>query len=78
MSLLYSGAIQCPVVIASTGDKLFSFDYTRRMYERIVAPRMEMFVFAPDRHLIFNECVDEVLPRLVDKLREYSGGRTRG
>ena len=79
MSLFRSGAIRCPVVvIASTGDKLFPFDYTRRVFETIVAPRKEMLVFELDRHLIFNERVDEVLPRLVEKLGEYSGGGTRG
>jgi pimeloyl-ACP methyl ester carboxylesterase len=40
MGFLTSGEVRCPViVIASTGDKLFRFDYTRKVYERIVAPR---------------------------------------
>jgi pimeloyl-ACP methyl ester carboxylesterase len=73
MSFLRSGAIRCPVVvIAAMGDALFPFGYTRRVYERIVAPHKEKLVFDLDRHLIFNECVDEVLPRLVEKLGEYS------
>jgi hypothetical protein len=58
-------------VIASTGDKLFPFDYTEQVYEGIVAPSKEMLVFELDRHLIFNECVEEVLPSLVAKLEEY-------
>ena len=73
MSFLTSGEIGCPVVIvASTGDKLFPFDYVRRIYERIVAPDKEMLVFELDRHLIFNECAEEVLPSVVAKLEEYS------
>jgi hypothetical protein len=31
-----------------------------------------MLMFELDRHLIFNECVKEILPPLVDKLKEYS------
>jgi alpha-beta hydrolase superfamily lysophospholipase len=73
MGFLTSGEISCPVVIvASTGDKLFPFDYVQRIYERIVAPDKEMLVFELDRHLIFNECVEEVLPTLCAKLGEYS------
>jgi alpha-beta hydrolase superfamily lysophospholipase len=73
MGFLTSGEVRCPViVIASTGDKLFRFDYTRKVYERIVAPRKEMLVFELDRHLIFNECVKEILPPLVGKFREYA------
>jgi alpha-beta hydrolase superfamily lysophospholipase len=71
-SFLTSGGIRCPVVVvASTGDRLFPFDYVRRVYERIVAPRKEMIAFELDRHLIFNECVEEVLPRMVAKLEEH-------
>jgi hypothetical protein len=66
------------VVIAATGDALFPFGYTRRVCEHIVALHKEMLVFDLDRHLIFNECVDEVLPRLVEKLGEYSPGSARG
>ena len=73
MSFLTSGEIGCPVVIvASTGDKLFPFDYVRTIYERIVAPEKEMLLFELDRHLIFNERVDEVLPSMIAKLGEYS------
>jgi alpha-beta hydrolase superfamily lysophospholipase len=74
-SFLSSGEIRCPVVvIASTGDKLFAFDYTERVYEGIVAPSKEMLVFELDHHLIFNECVEEVLPSLAAKLEEYAAG----
>jgi hypothetical protein len=34
-------------------------------------PRKEMLVYEVNRHLIFNECVDKVLPSLVTKLSEY-------
>ena len=73
MSFLDDGSIRCPaVVIASRGDKLFPLDYVRRIYGRIVAPHKEMLVFDLDRHLIFNECVEEVLPSVAAKLEEYA------
>jgi pimeloyl-ACP methyl ester carboxylesterase len=73
MRAVSSGQITCPVVvIASTGDPLFPFDYIQRVYERIQAPSKELLVFELNAHLIFNECLEEVLPRLVDKLKHYS------
>jgi alpha-beta hydrolase superfamily lysophospholipase len=73
MSFLTSGEINCPVVIvASTGDRLFPFDYVQRIYEHIVAPDKEMLILDLDRHLIFNERVEEVLPSMSAKLDEYS------
>ena len=64
------GSIRCPVlVIAATGDPLFSFAYTRRVFDRIVAPAKELLVFEVDRHLLFNECVQLVTDPLVDRIR---------
>jgi hypothetical protein len=37
------GSIRCPVLgIAGAGDPLFSFAYTRRVFDRIVAPSKEL------------------------------------
>jgi alpha-beta hydrolase superfamily lysophospholipase len=73
MRFLTTGEISCPVVIvASTGDELFPLDYVRTIYERIVAPEKEMLLFELDRHLIFNERVEGVLPSMIAKLGEYS------
>jgi pimeloyl-ACP methyl ester carboxylesterase len=73
MCAVSSEQITCPlVVIVSMGDPLFPFDYIQRVYERIQAPSKELLVFELNAHLIFNECLEEVLPRLVDKLKHYS------
>ena len=73
MRFLTTGEISCPVVIvASKGDELFPLDYVRTIYERIVAPEKEMLLFELDRHLIFNEQVEGVLPSMIAKLGEYS------
>ena len=57
------------LVIAATGDPLFSFGYTRRVFDQIVAPAKELLVFEVDRHLLFNECVQLVTDPLVDHIR---------
>ena len=70
LSGMRDGSIRCPVlVIAATGDPLFSFAYTRRVFDRIVAPSKELLVFEVDRHLLFNECVQLVTDPLVDRIR---------
>ena len=66
------GSIKCPVVvIASTGDTLFPYDYCLEVYEKIAAPHKEMLVFDQPYHLIFNECPDRVIGPVVQKLNEY-------
>ncbi len=66
------GSIKCPVVvIASTGDTLFPYDYCLEVYEKIAAPRKEMLVFHEPHHLIFNESLDRVIGPVVQKLKQY-------
>ena len=73
MSKVSDGSIKCPViVIASTGDPLFSFDYTRLVFNKIKAPVKEMLAFDLPCHLILNEYVNEVLDPIADKIREYA------
>ncbi len=73
MGFLRSGQIRCPVVvIAATGDPLFPFDVVQRLYQQIKAPSKELLVFDLNAHLLFNECLDAVLPRLVETLKRYA------
>jgi alpha-beta hydrolase superfamily lysophospholipase len=70
LSGMRDGSIRCPVlVLAATGDPLFSFGYTRRVFDQIVAPAKELLVFEVDRHLLFNECGQLVTDPLVDRIR---------
>ncbi len=63
------GSIQCPVVIfASKGDRLFSLDYTKKVFERIKAEPKELVVFDTDAHLIFNESLDTVFQPVVQRI----------
>jgi alpha-beta hydrolase superfamily lysophospholipase len=73
LSGMADGSIGCPVlVIAARGDPLFSLGYTRRVFDRIVAPTKELLVFNVDRHLLFNECVELVTDPLVDRIRRLA------
>jgi pimeloyl-ACP methyl ester carboxylesterase len=66
------GSIKCPVVvIASTGDTLFPYDYCLEVFEKIAAPHKEMLVFDEPYHLIFNECTGRIIGPVVQKLNEY-------
>lgn len=69
LSGLRDGSITCAVVvIAGSGDPLFPLAYTREVYDSIVAPTKELLVVESDKHLIFNEDIDAVLPPLLDRL----------
>jgi esterase/lipase len=66
------GSIKCPVVvIASTGDRLFSVDYIKQVYDMINAPEKDMMVFDENCHLILNECVDRVAGPISEKIKAY-------
>lgn len=73
LSRIGDGSIQCPVVvIAARGDRLFPYDYTRQVYERIAAPHKEMLLFDEPYHLIFQECIDRIIDPIVEKLKTYA------
>lgn len=63
------------VVVAGAGDPLFSLDYTRQVFDRIVAPRKELVVLDTDQHLVFNTSIDLVVGELLPRLRRYSRDR---
>jgi alpha-beta hydrolase superfamily lysophospholipase len=72
LSKVSDGSIKCPVVvIASTGDTLFPYDYCLEVFEKIAAPHKEMLVFDEPCHLIFNECPERIIGPVVQKLNEY-------
>lgn len=68
-----SGSARCPVVVlAGSGDPLFSLEYIRQVFDRIDAPAKELLVIDSDRHLLFNEALDQVLPILVPRLLAHA------
>ena len=72
MSKICDGSIKCPVVaIVSSGEPLFSFEYTKLVFDKIKAPVKEMLVFNLPCHLILNECVNEVLDPISNKINKY-------
>jgi pimeloyl-ACP methyl ester carboxylesterase len=75
LSSLGDGSVRCPVlVVAATGDPLFSFAYTRRVFDRIVAPSKQLLAFDVDRHLLRNECVELVSGPPVERIRRLVAG----
>jgi alpha-beta hydrolase superfamily lysophospholipase len=72
------GSIRCPVVvIAGRGDPLFSFDYSRAVFERIVAPSKQLRVVETDHHLLFNECIDQLLDPVAADIETLASGQVR-
>ena len=80
MKAMGDGTITCPiVVVAGRGDPLFSLDYTRKVFARIAAPAKELVVFDTDHHLLFNECLPLVLPRVAELITRLDAQQpTRG
>ena len=73
LSGVTDGSLHCPVVvIASTGDPLFPYDYCLEVYEQIVTTQKEMLVLNEPHHLIFNECIETVVDPIVNKLKSYT------
>jgi alpha-beta hydrolase superfamily lysophospholipase len=67
------GPARCPVVVlAGSGDPLFSLDYIRQVFDRIDAPAKELLVVDSDEHLLFNAALDQVLPILVPRLMSHA------
>jgi alpha-beta hydrolase superfamily lysophospholipase len=60
------------VLVSAAGDPLFPLEYERSVFDRITAPKKELLVFSLDHHLILNDCLPDVLPRLLETLRRYS------
>ena len=72
LTQITDGSIKCPVVvIASRQDNLFPYEYSCKVFDRIVAPEKDMITFERLPHLLFNECVDEVIDPIVNRLNVY-------
>ncbi|WP_010249447.1 alpha/beta hydrolase [Acetivibrio cellulolyticus] len=72
MTHITDGSIKCPVVVlVSKGDPLFVKEYSDLVYEKIKCKTKEKVEFDIDSHLIFNECLDSVIDRVVEKLDKY-------
>lgn len=71
LSKVTDGSIKCPVVIfASKGDRLFTFEYTQKVFELIKAESKEIVSFDLNTHLIFNESLDVVFEPVTQKIKE--------
>ena len=78
LSGLRDGSIRCPVlVVAGRGDPLFPLDYTRQVFDEIVAPAKELLVVDVDVHLLLVEALEQTLPPLVQRLRTLTSPVSR-
>ena len=67
------GSLACPVVvIAAKDDPLFTYEYMKKVFAKIAAPKKEMLLFDLPYHILFVEAVDEVAGPIVEKLNSYS------
>ena len=74
LSCLENGSIHCPVaLITAKGDPLFSFDYTKKVFDLIQAPQKELIVLNLYRHMIFNEDTANTIKELEPTLHKYLG-----
>lgn len=74
MSKICDGSIRCPVVaIVSSGEPLFSLEYTELVFEKIKAPVKDMLIFDLPCHLILNEFPNVVLDPVADRIKDYMG-----
>lgn len=72
MSGVTGGLIKCPViVIASTGDKLFSVEYMSGVYDQIKSSHKKLLILDEPCHLIFNERVDSIIKPVIKELSTY-------
>lgn len=72
MTHITDGSIKCPVVVfVSKGDPLFLKEYSDLVYEKIKCQDKEKVEFDINSHLIFNECVDSVIDKVVEMLNKY-------
>ena len=72
---LTDGSMTCPLyVIADSGDRLFTMEYTERVFERLKAPRKEMVLFHFNDHMMMVTHPDEVCDTLAAIMRKEAAG----
>jgi hypothetical protein len=66
------------VVIAATGDRLFSLAYTRQVFARIDAPSKSLVVVDSEHHLLFVDDLDVAVPEVLRLLGALAPDRDDG
>jgi alpha-beta hydrolase superfamily lysophospholipase len=68
---LTDGSARCPLyVVADSGDRLFTPEYTQKVFERLRAPHKELIVFDTGGHMLMVTHPREVYDILSAKMRE--------
>ncbi|MDR3051489.1 MAG: lysophospholipase [Oscillospiraceae bacterium] len=72
---LTNGGIQCPLyVVADRGDKLFTYEYTQKVFELLRAPYKELIEFHFNDHMLMVTHPEAVCERLSTKMKAVISG----
>jgi alpha-beta hydrolase superfamily lysophospholipase len=75
---LTDGSVRCPVyVVADSGDRLFTPEYTQEVFGRLRAPYKEMVTFRTGGHMLMVTHPCEVCETLAAKMREALKEKSR-
>ncbi|MDR1322517.1 MAG: alpha/beta hydrolase [Gracilibacteraceae bacterium] len=67
---LTDGSVRCPLyIVADSGDRLFTPEYTQKVFERLCAPYKELIVFNTGGHMLMVTHPREVCDVLSAKMR---------
>jgi alpha-beta hydrolase superfamily lysophospholipase len=67
---LTDGSVRCPIcIVADSGDRLFTPEYTQKVFERLRAPYKELVVFNTGGHMLMITHPHEVCDALSAKMR---------
>ncbi|MDR1245941.1 MAG: lysophospholipase [Clostridiales Family XIII bacterium] len=72
---LTDGSVRCPLyVVADSGDRLFTPEYTQKVFNRLRAPHKELVVLNTGGHMLMITHPREVCDALSAKIREVLNG----
>jgi alpha-beta hydrolase superfamily lysophospholipase len=75
---LTDGGVRCPLyVVADSGDRVFTPEYTGKVFERLRAPHKEMVTLHTGGHMLMVTHPREVCDTLSAKMREALKGNSR-
>ncbi|MDR1158516.1 MAG: lysophospholipase [Oscillospiraceae bacterium] len=73
---LTDGSVRCPLyVVADSGDRLFTPEYTRKVFEQLRAPHKEMVTLHTGGHMLMVTHPQDVCDMLASKMREVLKGK---
>jgi pimeloyl-ACP methyl ester carboxylesterase len=76
---LTDGSLRCPLyLVADSGDRLFTPEYTHKVFQRLRAPHKELVVFHTGGHMLMATHPELVCDILAAKMRQALQGGGAG